>query len=71
MLDDVASVLGTTPYGSMSAFLARALQEDADGAVRHVTPLLEQSARWVEYLAFFLAERPRVLSAAATMRCAG
>jgi hypothetical protein len=34
--------------------MARALQGDATAA-RHVTPLLEQSARWVEYLALFLA----------------
>ena len=54
MLDEVASPLGDSPYGSISAFMARALQGDATGA-RHVTPLLEQSARWVEYLALFLA----------------
>ena len=53
--DEVASVLGTTPYGALSSFLARALQGDAAAAVSHVTPLLEQSARWVEYLAWMLA----------------
>jgi serine/threonine protein kinase len=54
VLDEVASTLADSPYGSISAFIARALQGDANGA-RHVTPLLEQSARWVEYLALFLA----------------
>jgi tetratricopeptide (TPR) repeat protein len=47
--------LGNTPYGSFSAFYSRALQGDVDAA-GHVTPLLEQSAHWVEYLASFLAE---------------
>jgi len=56
LLDHVATALGNSPYGSLSAFLARALQGDADAAVRHVTPLLEQSARWVEYLAWMLAD---------------
>jgi lipopolysaccharide biosynthesis regulator YciM len=56
ILDDVATAQGNSPYGLLSAFLARALQGDADAAVRHVTPLLEQSARWVEYLAWMLAD---------------
>jgi eukaryotic-like serine/threonine-protein kinase len=56
ILDEAATALGNLPYGSLSAFLARALQGDADAAVRHVTPLLEQSARWVEYLAWMLAD---------------
>jgi eukaryotic-like serine/threonine-protein kinase len=56
ILGEVAMVLGTSPYGALSAFLARALQGDADAALRHVTPLLEQSARWVEYLAWMLAD---------------
>ncbi len=56
ILDEVATVLGNSPYGSLSAFLARALQGDANAAVRHVTPLLAQSARWVEYLAWMLAD---------------
>jgi non-specific serine/threonine protein kinase len=56
LLDDVAAVLGNSPYGSLSAFLARALQGDAVAALSHVTPLLEQSARWVEYLAWLLAD---------------
>ena len=55
LFEDVASKLGATPYGSLSAFFAGALQGDATAA-RYVTPLLEQSARWVEYLALFLAE---------------
>jgi tetratricopeptide (TPR) repeat protein len=54
ILDDVASVLGDSPYGCLSAFMARAMESDAERAARHVTPLLEQSARWVEYLALFL-----------------
>jgi tetratricopeptide (TPR) repeat protein len=56
IFEDVSAALGTTPYGSLSAFFARALQGDADGAVGHVTPLLEQSARWVEYLSWMLAD---------------
>ena len=54
--DDVASTLGNTPYGSLSAFLARAIVGDADGALVHVTPQVEQAAHWVEYMALFLAE---------------
>ena len=53
--DEVASALGNSPYGSITGFLARALQGDATAAISHVTPLLEQSARWVEYLAWMLA----------------
>jgi TolB-like protein len=56
MHDEVSAALGDTPYGSLSGFSARALQGDAEGAVRHVTPLLEQSARWVEYLSWILAD---------------
>ena len=55
LLDQVASAVGNTVYGSLSAFLARALQGDAPNAVGHVTATLEQSAHWVEYLAWFLA----------------
>jgi serine/threonine protein kinase len=55
LFEEVAATLGDTPYGSLSAFFAGALQVD-QAATRHVTPLLEQSARWVEYLALFLAE---------------
>ena len=43
-------------YGSVSLFLSRALQGDAEGAVRHVTPQLEKAASWTEYLALFLAD---------------
>jgi|SoiMethySBSTD1v2_1073268.scaffolds.fasta_scaffold47713_3 eukaryotic-like serine/threonine-protein kinase len=56
ILDDVATALGSSPYGSISAFLARALEGDAEAAAGQVTPLLEQSARWVEYLAWLLAD---------------
>ena len=45
-----------TAYGSVSLFLSRALRQDAEGAVRHVTPQLEQAASWTEYLALFLAD---------------
>ena len=55
MFDEVSSALGSSAYGSLSAFLAHALQGDASGAVAHVTPLLEQAARWVEYLGWMLA----------------
>lgn len=48
--------MGGSPYGSLSAFLAQALKGDADAAVAQVTPLLDQSARWVEYLAWYLAD---------------
>ena len=48
ILDDVASLLGDSPYGSISAFMARALESHAETAASHVTPLLERSAHWVE-----------------------
>ena len=56
VFDELAVTLDASPYRSLSAFLARALRGDAEGAVGHVTPLLEQSAHWVEYLAWFLAD---------------
>jgi non-specific serine/threonine protein kinase len=56
LYDDLALAIGDTPYGSLSAFLSRALRGDAEGAVGHITPALEQSARWVEYLAWFLSK---------------
>jgi serine/threonine protein kinase/tetratricopeptide (TPR) repeat protein len=56
IFDEVSAALGGSTYGALSAFFARALQGDADAAVRHVTPLVEQSARWVEYLAWILAD---------------
>ena len=56
VLEEVSAALGATPYGSLSAFFARALQGDAEGAIGHVTPLLEKSAHWVEYLAWMLAD---------------
>jgi tetratricopeptide (TPR) repeat protein len=55
LFSEVAAALGHSPYGALSAFYARALQGDATGA-GYVTPSLEQSARWVEYMALFLAE---------------
>jgi TolB-like protein/tRNA A-37 threonylcarbamoyl transferase component Bud32 len=48
--------LSDTAYGSVSLFLSRALQGDAEGALRHVTPQLVQAASWTEYLALFLAD---------------
>ena len=56
VLDEVSLALGDTPYGSISGFLSRALQRDAEGAVRYVTPLLEQAAHWTEYLGWLLAD---------------
>jgi len=56
VFDEVTAALGNTPYGSISGFLGRALQLDEEGAVRHVTPQLEQAAHWVEYLGWFLAD---------------
>jgi TolB-like protein len=56
VLDEVSSALGDSPYGSISAFLAQALQGGGERAARLVTPLLEQSAHWVEYLALYLAD---------------
>jgi tetratricopeptide (TPR) repeat protein len=56
IFEEVSGALGDSTYGSVSAFLAKALRGDADGAVSHVTPLLEQSAHWVEYLAGMLAD---------------
>lgn len=50
------AALSGTPYGSMSLFLSRALQQDAAGAIKHVTAQLEQAAYWVEFLALFLAD---------------
>lgn len=56
VFDDLgAAVPGTWP-GSVSLFLGRSLRGDADGAVRHVTPQLEQAAYENEYLALFLAD---------------
>jgi serine/threonine protein kinase len=56
ILDDVGLVLGQSPYGAVSSFMARALQGDADGAIASVTPALEQAAPWVEYLCWMLAD---------------
>ena len=54
--EQVATALPGTAYGSVSLFLSRALQGEAEGAVRHVTRQLEQAAYWTEYLALFLAD---------------
>ena len=54
IFDEVASIIAGSPYGSLSAFLAGAIRGDPR-AVDHVTPLLEQSAQWVEFLAWLLA----------------
>ena len=56
VFDEVATVLGNSPYGSLSAFLGPGAAGRRGRAVSHVTPLLEQSARWVEYLAWMLAD---------------
>ena len=56
LYEEMALALGNTPYGSLGAFLSRALRGDAGGAVAQVTPALERSARWVEFLAWFLSE---------------
>jgi TolB-like protein/Tfp pilus assembly protein PilF len=56
IFDAEGAALAGTAYGSMSLFLSRALQRDAEGAAKHVTPQLEQAATWTEYLALFLAD---------------
>jgi TolB-like protein/predicted ATPase/Tfp pilus assembly protein PilF len=56
VFEEEGAALSDTVYGSVSLFLSRALQHDAQGAVRHVTPQLEQAASWTEYLALFLAD---------------
>jgi serine/threonine protein kinase/tetratricopeptide (TPR) repeat protein len=56
LFDAEGAALAGTPYGALSLFLSRALQHDAVGAVRQVTPQLEQAAHWTEYLALFLAD---------------
>ena len=55
VFDAEGAALAGTAYGSMSLFLSRALHGD-QGAVKHVTPQLEQAATWTEYLALFLAD---------------
>jgi len=56
VLEEEGSALGDTPYGSLSLFLSRAIQGDADGAVGQVTPELERAASWTEYLGLYLAD---------------
>ena len=54
--EGIAAAMGTSVYGSLSAFLAAAMRGEKDKATAHVTPQLLQSARWVEYLSWFLAD---------------
>lgn len=56
VFDAESAVLGDSPYGSLSLFLSRALQNDAAGAARAVGPRLEKAAYWTEYLAYYLAD---------------
>lgn len=56
VFEEEGSALSGNAYGSVSLFLSRALQGDAEGAVKYVTPQLEQAASWTEYLALFLAD---------------
>jgi TolB-like protein/Flp pilus assembly protein TadD len=56
VFEEEGSALGGTPYGSLSLFLSRAIQGDADGAVGQVTPELERAASWTEYLGLYLAD---------------
>lgn len=56
VFDEVAAALPDTAYGSLSAFLSRALRGDESAAVAAVTPLLEQAAHWVEYLGWHMAD---------------
>jgi serine/threonine protein kinase/tetratricopeptide (TPR) repeat protein len=56
IFEEERAALGNTPYGSVCLFLGCALKHDAEGAVRNITPQLEQAAFWTEYLALFLAE---------------
>jgi tetratricopeptide (TPR) repeat protein len=56
VFDEEGIALAGTAYGSMSVFLSRALQGDAGGATKHVTPQLEKASSWTEYLALFLAD---------------
>jgi hypothetical protein len=56
VFDAEGAALAGTAYGSLSLFLSRALRGDAEGAVKQVTPQLEQAAAWTEYLALLLAD---------------
>jgi len=56
LFDEEGAALAGTAYGSISLFLSSALQGNAEAAVKHVTPQLEQAATWTEYLALFLAD---------------
>jgi len=56
LFEEEGAALAGTAYGSMSLFLSRALQGDAEGAVKHVTPQLEKASSWQEYFALLLAD---------------
>ena len=56
VFEEEGAALSGNAYGSVSLFLSRALQGNAEGAVTHVTEQLEQAASWTEYLALFLAD---------------
>ena len=56
VFDAEGAALAGNAYGSLSLFLSRALQGDAEGAVKHVTPQLEKASSWTEYLALLLAD---------------
>jgi eukaryotic-like serine/threonine-protein kinase len=51
-----SAALQDSPYGLTALFFSRALRQDAAGAARAVTPLLEKAAHWTEYLGLFLAD---------------
>jgi tetratricopeptide (TPR) repeat protein len=50
------AALAGSAYGSISLFLSKALEGDAQGALKHVTPQLIQASSWTEYLALLLAD---------------
>jgi serine/threonine protein kinase len=56
LFEEEGAALAGTAYGSMSLFLSRALQGDAEGAVKHVTPQLEKASSWQEYFALLVAD---------------
>jgi serine/threonine protein kinase len=56
IFEEESAALQDSPYGLIALFFSRALQRDAAGAARAVTPLLEKAAHWTEYLGLFLAD---------------
>ena len=56
VFEEESAALQDSPYGLIALFFGRSLQQDAAGAARAVTPLLEKAAHWTEYLALFLAD---------------